>query len=889
MITCPSCELQLEEGQSVCPVCSARVPVSSDAPTAGFDEIGVGEEGPVAARFVPGDLLARRFRISGLIARGGMGEVYRADDVRLRQAVALKFLPEAVAADPARRELFLNEIRLARRVSHPNICRVHELFEAEGQWFISMEYVDGETLATLLRRIGRLPYEKAVDIGRQLMLGLDAAHSQGVLHRDLKPQNVMLDTRGRVRILDFGVAATIAQAHGRSEAGTPAYMPPERKMGQHATRRSDLYSAGAIIYELLTGLRPRGAADPSGMAPAAQPASLSHLLPGIDPTVERLVMQCLDSEPSRRPPSAYRVATALPGGDRLAAAVAAGETPSPEIVAEAGGSYRLPHRTAVQLLVTTLAGAVAVLWLLRTALLSQLIPFERPPEALVERARQALTQLGYADALQHGRYGYEELGARLGWLSQQGVSAGGWVALRRLRPAVVMVWYRTRPQPMIPLTGEQVSRSDPPLLLPGMTSVVVDTEGRLCRLLVVPSEGGPGSPERSREAPNWSVLFALAGLERSRFDATEPAPRSPLRGDVRAAWEGSAPGWIQGPLRIEAAAWRGRVTYFEIKGAWPPIPAESPLGVAVAPDRGQVYQGVFTFFVVLAAVVLARRNARLGRVDYRGARRTALVVLALEMATRLLSFDEITLLVRERGLLFRAVAASLGVAAAMWVLYLAIEPHVRRYWPRHLVSWTRVLAGQWRDALVGRDVLLGAHIGMLSVLLLVVLHLAPGWMGYRYPAPLIPMLEAALSPRHFAALVFLVAGVALGIGVGMAVVFVLLRLLLRREALVVLGVILLYGFTGSDATGMPVWLDGLLRAVVFGVASAILLRAGLVSLIVAVFVHNCFAFVITSDFSGWAAGTSLVAVTLVAGVTLLGFRMAIRPRAGSPTSPALRT
>src|SRR5262245_32092092 len=143
------------------------------------------------SRFLPGTLVAGRYRIVGLLGTGGMGEVYRADDVKLGQPVALKFLPPGFDADPDRLQRLLHEVRTARQVSHPNVCRVYDVGEADGQHFLTMEYVDGEDLASLLRRIGHVPKDKAIQIARQLCAGLAAAHEAGILHRDLKPANVM--------------------------------------------------------------------------------------------------------------------------------------------------------------------------------------------------------------------------------------------------------------------------------------------------------------------------------------------------------------------------------------------------------------------------------------------------------------------------------------------------------------------------------------------------------------------------------------------------------------------------------------------------------------------------------------------------------------------------
>src|SRR5687767_8423311 len=218
---------------------------------------GTGDRTAVShGRFDPGTILVARYRIVGLVGRGGMGEVYRADDLKLGQPVALKFLPEALQADDDRRERFYNEVRMARQVTHPAVCRVHDVGEVEGHLFLSMEYVDGEDLGSLLRRIGRLPQDKAIELARQLCAGLSAAHDKGVLHRDLKPGNVMVDGRGRVRVTDFGLSGLV-DGIGADDvrSGTPAYMSPEQLAGREVTVRSDIYALGLVLYELFTGKR----------------------------------------------------------------------------------------------------------------------------------------------------------------------------------------------------------------------------------------------------------------------------------------------------------------------------------------------------------------------------------------------------------------------------------------------------------------------------------------------------------------------------------------------------------------------------------------------------------------------------------------------------------
>jgi len=193
-----------------------------------------------------------------------------------------------------------------------------------------MEYIDGEDLASLLRRIGRLPPDKALELSRQLCAGLAAAHDRKVLHRDLKPANVLIDGRGRAHLADFGLANLTDQRRDTREvAGTPGYMAPEQLQGREVTTRTDVYALGLVLYEMFTGMR-------ALTVDGALPASPSTHIPDLNPDIERVILRCLERDPTRRPPSAIAVAAGLAGGNPLAAAIAAGETPSPDMVAAAG-------------------------------------------------------------------------------------------------------------------------------------------------------------------------------------------------------------------------------------------------------------------------------------------------------------------------------------------------------------------------------------------------------------------------------------------------------------------------------------------------------------------------------------------------------------------------
>ena len=408
MSRCPRCFAEVPAGSRFCPRCasaladepSATRTSLSGAPNKGYATRSF-SSAPGGGRFLPGSMVGDRYRVVALLGAGGMGEVYRADDLKLGQTVALKFLPREVERDTNRLQRFLNEVRMALRITHPNVCRVHDIGEVDGQHFISMEFVDGEDLSSLLRRIGRMPEERAVEISRQLCAGLTAAHEQGILHRGLKPANVMFDGRGRARITDFGLAELSGTIEGAEvRAGTPAYMAPEQLAGRDVSERSDIYSLALVLYELFTGkqaFNPASAAEMARLQTAPPTSPTSHVS-GLDPAIEAVLLRALDPDPARRPASALAVAAALPGGDPLAAVLAAGETPSPEMVAEAGERGRMAPLW-LALCLAWILGAIVAGTLLKSK--TTMIGWTDTPlstSSLKERAELMAGRLGFEAA-----------------------------------------------------------------------------------------------------------------------------------------------------------------------------------------------------------------------------------------------------------------------------------------------------------------------------------------------------------------------------------------------------------------------------------------------------------------------------------------------------------
>ena len=211
------------------------------------------------ASLQPGTVLGNRYEIISLLGQGGMGAVYKATDREVERAVALKVIRPELAIHPEILQRFKQELILARQVTHRNVIRIFDLGDADGIKFITMEFIEGRDLKSLLVEKGKLPPEQGVDIVQQVCLALEAAHSEGVVHRDLKPQNIMMDQTGRASVMDFGIARSLEMG-GMTQTGaligTPEYMSPEQVRGEHVDARSDLFTLGVIFQEVLTGHLP---------------------------------------------------------------------------------------------------------------------------------------------------------------------------------------------------------------------------------------------------------------------------------------------------------------------------------------------------------------------------------------------------------------------------------------------------------------------------------------------------------------------------------------------------------------------------------------------------------------------------------------------------------
>jgi serine/threonine-protein kinase len=789
-----------------------------------------------------------------------------------------------------------------------------------------MEYVDGEDLASLLRRIGRVSSEKALDMIRQLAAGLAAAHDLGVLHRDFKPANIMIDGRGHVRIMDFGLAAFVEEVRGeKGFAGTIGYMSPEQLAGQGATMRSDVYSLGLVMYEILTGKKPYDARTLEGLRDlqaAGPPAPPSEYVSDLEPAMNDLVMWCLERDPAKRPSTARAAASAMPGMDPLAAAMAAGETPSVEMVAAAGGQGGLTTGVGVFVLGVIIIGFLAIALLNDYTGLFRLAPLPEPPVYLSRQARKVLSDIGLEKQPADDAHGYLSDQELLTYIQETDSLPNRWDKLRTGRRSVYRYWYRESPWPLVPLgiTVGRVSTDDPPPLSPGMAEVRMDAYGRLTKLQVVrPLESEHYS---SSEPTEWSPLFAAAGVDTALLDRVEkeswdltyqdsplsaPRLRFHVLADEMIAWEGVYSEDSDDRITVWAAAYRGLPVYFSVTTEYGGADTVSAVTAAVQEDVrtdeaepgegdeadgrdtsktvGTIIAWVFgigaLLLMLLPIALMARAQLRAGRGDRRGAYRFGLLLLPMLMIDWLFAAHHTTDPSGEIMLFVTSLGMALFGGIFFGAAYLALEPYMRKYWPDGLISWARLIGGKYRDPIVGRDVILGAAAGVLLKILWQFRFLIPKWLGAAPARPANIVLETinGIGPAiaEFFSPAFMIIPIIGVIGL------VLLRILLRKRgvavtvfAIIVIVIPVIIILVSSDNAMAAGTLTALAWIITVLGVSLVFVKLGLLATIAMFFFFvKLENFPITLDSSAWYMGTSTAVLFALGALALWAFTNAI--------------
>ncbi len=823
----------------------------------------------IEGRFAPGTLLNGRYRIIALLGKGGMGEVYRATDLTLGQSVALKFLPALGAGDPRLLERFHNEVRIARQVSHPNVCRVYDIGEAEGLVYLSMEYVDGEDLSTLLKRIGRLPSEKATEIARKICAGLAAAHDRGVIHRDLKPHNVMLDKRGEVLICDFGLAALPEQINpAEFRQGTPAYMAPEQIKGTSVTAQSDVYALGLVLYELYTGKRPYSGKNVQEILvqqEAMAMTSMSSHAQDIEPAVENIIRRCLDPEPTKRPSNALLVSMALPGGDPLAAALAAGQTPSPELVASSQ-SQGLRLRYSLPMLIFVVLGILAYPLLNGHIDALQYTPADIPPSALAVQARRYAAQFGYAAKPVDSIWWMTDNGVDVIDYAREKIKQPDWYSVFR-EEAPLRFRYREAINDTLGRSPYGEIRWDfPSFEAPSMVRLMLDPLGRLRYFEAMP-------PRDYQKTQGPGVAFdAIAAATGLRMDRNKPvsAFRTPTPAyDQIHAYEAATSGPLAIPVKVQYATHRGYLTSLHVSYPWTTIPpgSQAPKNVATRLREGFLVAAMMVFFFY--CFTLAWRNWKAGRADKKGAFTIASFYLALKVVVYLGKLH-ITYEIYVFYFFINALGDMLVSSAIIYVLYLALEPALRARWPQSIVTWNRLLYGRALDSQVGAHVLTGAAMGVF----LVAFFFSRSWYDYWTTGELASAGSIMLGGvGNWISEAVRVADNA--IQGGMIFFFALfgLKVLFKRDWVVVLaGSLILPVQENSLASSKQLWIDFPMYVLVYAAIFYALMRFGLLSGMFCLFFANSLGrSASNNDFTVWYMPNTVATMILLIGIAVFAF------------------
>ncbi len=666
--------------------------------------------------FVAGTVLDNRYRISGLLGQGGMGRVYKADDLKLDQTVALKFLPEKLEKNEDALKRFIGEVKTARQVSHVNVCKVFDIGDIDGKHYLSMEFIDGDDLSQLLRRIGRLPSDKAAEISRQICFGLHAIHEAGILHRDLKPANVIIDSKGRARITDFGIAGFEEDLQGaESRVGTPAYMSPEQITGKEVTAKSDIYSLGLLLYEIYTGKQAIQADSFEELVEKqknTQPTNPSTIVENIEPIVEKTINRCLEKDPDNRPDSVLQVALALPGGNPLEAAIAAGETPSPEMVAAAPKKGSLSPLAAAGILSVFVLTVFALVAGNQNWLAYAFTPFEKSPEVLAEKSDEIVRALGYTD--EAGDVDYEFVQDKR-FLEYYGLPANKRnlpprkQMLRAGQPFDTYFLYRQSPEYMEPIDSVNITENEPPLSKPNMVTLKLDTRGRLVEFVAIPPET---SSQSNGTEVDWGTVFSQAGLELNKFTESDSKWTPPVFADTRRTWTGSLADFPSVPIRIETGVFNKKLVYFRVVAPWNSQAAAAAINENLFYKAGIVLLILSIGVAILGSFFFAYHNIRVGRGDLRGGLKLTSFLFLVALAGQVISADHVPSIWGELSIIYEAISYAGITAVSVGLIYIALEPFVRRSWSEMLISWSRLISGDFKDPMVGRDVLVGGLMGL---------------------------------------------------------------------------------------------------------------------------------------------------------------------------------
>ncbi len=818
----------------------------------------------------PGTVLLGRYRIVKILGRGGMAEVYQADDLKLREPVALKFL-FSPKTTPKALERLNDEVRHGRRVTHENVCRIYDIVEDGDRHFITMEFVAGVDLASLLLQVGRLPFEKALQVSRDLCAGVAAAHEVGLIHRDLKPANIMINGFGTPKITDFGIAAYSTEISPDDRSGTPNYMAPEQLIGGGGSVESDLYALGLVMYELFTG-RPVFSAETIAELIAAHQVEKrppSSTLADIDMNVERVILKCLDEDPAQRPRSVRDILAALPGLDAVDAAMVRGETPRPGLVASKNVPSTLSGVAALVLFAAVISGLAAILFLTPMTMFYARVPLDKPPEVLGADAERMATQIGMTTSGLR-RYSWFER-------DEDALRARPWEDLPRHVPGAMSFVSYWAPQALTAQNATSRFQFASSVILAHLNQVTLDSDGRLKSFRF----GDSGAPRSSRLIP-FGTLLPLAGV----VDAvTVPIRRFGMKdGSERIEWltrGGNEPG-----LHVVTTTRGDSLSGFVVTPSGVPSAARGSAYAAelgLAPAWGGAALVIAIIGIVLTGIAMMLRNVRRDRLDRLGAMKVATYAALVTALAWACAADHSARLLDEWLLVKAGLGSALFAGAIVWLFYAALEPSLRRRSPDILVGWQRLLQGWFGDSLIAHDVLIAIVIGISWNLWWRLINLSPVLLRLRTLVPLGDLFDAFSSVRGIGFRFFSVQYTAVFFGLGVVFILNSWLTLVRRPsiAFVASGALMTMIAFPSVPSVNPhdVWFAALFSVAITASWLWVAWRFGLLTLIVAIFVHfQLCAFPLTLDVGSWFAGRSWLAMAALVATAMWAAFGALKSR-----------